>query len=236
MEVPEAIPCLRQHQTPQAEEMRLSVDLSQSTKVCVWKADLTNFKVDAVVNAANVNLQHNGGLAHALCQAGGPQINEECKKLISLSGPLKTGDAVVTNAGNLPCKKVIHAVGPSLPPKPTEAMVSSAEKKLARAVWSILNAVEQHNFRSVAIPALSSGILNFPLKRCCYTIVSTLKKFVDQRSSASSPLTINLVNNDRRTVRAMQQACSDIFHESPSTSSLRASDTEQQVYLCLTAQ
>lgn len=98
-------------------------------EVCVWKADLTTFEVDAVVNAANGQLQHAGGLAQALIKAGGPQIQNECNQHITKYGPLKTGDALATNAGNLNCKKIIHAVGPDLPSKPTPAMVSTAKKK-----------------------------------------------------------------------------------------------------------
>ncbi len=118
---------------------------------------------------------------------------------------------VVTNANNLPCKKIIHAVGPCLAPKPTKSMVSLAKKELRRAVWGICKIVESHSFQSVAIPALSSGIFNFPLRPCSETIVSTLKDFLAQRQSPLTSLTVNLVNSDEPTVRAMERACSKIF-------------------------
>lgn len=102
-------------------------------EVCVWRADLTTFPAGAVVNGANVRLKHFGGVALALSKAGGPDIQNESNKYIAKFGHLKTGEAIFTNAGNLPCKKIIHAVGPRLPPKPTSAMVSAAVKKLRRA-------------------------------------------------------------------------------------------------------
>ena len=92
-----------QYESPQHQHKRLSIKLSQNGEVCVWKADLTTFGVDAVVNAANVELKHSGGLAHALSKAGGPQIQNECNQHISDFGPLKTGETIVTNAGNLNC-------------------------------------------------------------------------------------------------------------------------------------
>ena len=163
-------------------------------------ADFTTFGVDAVVNAANVELKHSGGLAQALNKAWGPQIQNECNQHITEFGPLKTGKTIVTNAGNLNCTKIIHAVGPPLPHKPNNAVVSTAKRKLRQAVQSILKTVETNNFRSIAIPALSSGIFNFPLKVCCGTITRTIKDFYEEGKSQDTPLTINLVNNDQKTV------------------------------------
>ncbi|XP_060889318.1 uncharacterized protein LOC132961603 [Labrus mixtus] len=94
------------------QDKRLSIELSSSFTVMVWKADLTTFVADTIVNAANENLQHYGGLALALCKAGGQDIVEESDLHIQKHGKLKTGEAIVTNAGNLLCKKIIHAVGP----------------------------------------------------------------------------------------------------------------------------
>ena len=164
-----------------------------------------------MVNAANVRLQHSGGLALALCRAGGPQIQHESNHYISQFGLLNTGDAITTNAGTLPCKKIIHAVGPIVSPKPTPAMVSKAEKKLTKSVWSILKVVEQQKFHSVAIPALSSGIFNFPLTRCSETIVRAIQEYYNQQKTSDTPLQINLVNNDQKTVRAMERACFKIL-------------------------
>ena len=84
---------------------------------------------------------------------------------------------------------------------------------------SILKTVETHNFRSIAIPALSSGIFNFPLKACCETITRTIKDFYEKAKSRDTPLTINLVNNDQKTVTAMERACVRILSKGDMTAS-----------------
>ncbi|XP_034552170.1 LOW QUALITY PROTEIN: protein mono-ADP-ribosyltransferase PARP9-like [Notolabrus celidotus] len=197
--------------TTQPLEKRPSFPISDGVEVSVWRADLSSFKPDAIVNAANVNLQHAGGLALTLSKAGGPEIQEQSDTYISQFGTLKTGDTIVTNAGKLPCKKNVHAVGPCLPPNPTQIMVSTAEKHLKLAISNIFRVVENCNFQSVARPALSSGIFNFPVNLCCKVIATAIKEFSGNRKSAATPLSINLVNNDMKTVQAMERACLQIF-------------------------
>uniref|UniRef100_A0A669BI64 Macro domain-containing protein n=1 Tax=Oreochromis niloticus TaxID=8128 RepID=A0A669BI64_ORENI len=151
-------------------EKRFSVKLPAGVEVSVWKADLTDFKVDAVVNAANSFLQHGAGLAQALCEAGGPQIQMESKDYIFKHGSLLTGEAIVTNAGSLPCRKIIHAVGPQLSPNPSYPEVSHAEPFLKTTITSILQKATQYRLDSVAIPAISSGLFSYPLSDCAKTI------------------------------------------------------------------
>lgn len=189
----------------------LSVELSENIKVCVWKADLTTFVVDGIVNAANEDLQHCGGLALALSTAGGPVIRAESDLHICTYGKLRTGEAIVTSAGNLPCKKVIHAVGPRVKQNPSPAVLSKAKKTLKDAVWSILHKVREHHLQSVAIPAISSGIFNFPLPMCADIVVSTVKEFHDQTKSENQHLTVHLVNNDEPSVKEMERACREIL-------------------------
>ena len=120
-------------------EKRFAGVLSVGIKVSVWKDDLTNVAVDAIVNAANEKLHHGGGLAHALSSRGGPQIQQDSKDYIRRHGYLKTGDAIICAAGLLPCKKIIHAVGPYLPANPSRYDVSQAQSLLKKAIWSILD-------------------------------------------------------------------------------------------------
>lgn len=189
----------------------LSVELSQNIKICVWKADLTTFVVDGIVNAANENLQHCGGLALALSTAGGPVILAESDLHICKYGKLQTGEAIVTSAGNLPCKKVIHAVGPHVKQNPSPAVLSKAKNTL----------------QSVAILAISSGIFNFPLPMCANIIVSTVKH-----------LTVHLVNNDKPSVKEMERTCREILVSPTSNASQTVSEKipqyqEEQVRIIL---
>lgn len=186
-------------------EKRFEVVLPSGTLVSVWKADLTEFPADAVVNAANDRLQHTGGLAGALSKAGGPQIQAESNKYISIHGGLSTGDAVVTNPGLLPCKKIIHAVGPQVSFS-SMSNLSKPKLLLKKAILSILARAKENNLKSVAIPAISSGLFGYPLPQCAETIVTTVKESCEYRSE-SYPNEIYLVNNDEPTVKEMERAC-----------------------------
>ncbi|XP_049903950.1 protein mono-ADP-ribosyltransferase PARP9 [Epinephelus moara] len=193
-------------------EKRFSVTLRGGVQVSVWKADLINYRVDAVVNAANEYLQHYGGLALALSKAGGPQIQKDSEEYIKRHGSLKTGDAVVFDAGFLPCKKIIHAVGPQLPPDPSERDVMRYEPLLERAIRSILNGVQGHRLQSVAIPAISSGLFHYPLPKCAETIVTAVKCYCENTYSPHLlPKEIHFVNHDEPTVKEMERACHQIL-------------------------
>ncbi|KAJ8350477.1 hypothetical protein SKAU_G00256070 [Synaphobranchus kaupii] len=194
--------------TAQMKGARCSVRLPNGPEVSVWKDNLTTHRVDAVVNAANKYLHHGGGLAGALCRAGGPQIQKMSDEYIKNHGMVDTGTAVCTESGDLPCKAIIHAVGPCVPVLPTPREVEKASILLKCAVESILRLAEEKSFQSVAIPALSSGLFNFPLDSCAKIIVDTVKCY---RYSPNSPLSeVHLVNNDEITVSAIERAFSEI--------------------------
>ncbi|XP_072253977.1 protein mono-ADP-ribosyltransferase PARP9 isoform X2 [Leuresthes tenuis] len=196
-------------------EKRVSVTLPSGVQVSVWKGDLTSLSVDAVVNAANIRLEHFGGLASALSSAGGPKIQRESNDYVFRHGNLKTGDAVIFDAGSLPCKKIIHAVGPELPHHPSWNEVSLAEPELQKAIESILDRVKEHHLSTVAIPAISSGLFNYPRPDCVNTIVSSVKKYYEYFQHGHRPKEILLVNNDEPTVKEIERAFHGIF--APST-------------------
>ncbi|XP_034742029.1 protein mono-ADP-ribosyltransferase PARP9 isoform X2 [Etheostoma cragini] len=205
----------QQRGPPVTPEKRFTVTIRGGVQVSVWKADLTDFPVDAVVNAANEQLQHNGGLAQALSIAGGGKIQKDSDDHISRYGNLKTGDAIVLEAGSLPCKKIIHAVGPCLSVYHTKSDVSRAERLLVKAIESILDKVKENRLQSVAIPAISSGLFHYPLPDCANTIVTTVKRYYEgSRFSAHLPKEIFLVNNDEPTVKEMERACLQILTNS----------------------
>ncbi|KAM6955772.1 protein mono-ADP-ribosyltransferase PARP9 [Lycodopsis pacificus] len=205
-------------------EKRFAATLRRGVQLSVWRGDLTNAQADAVVNAANEGLQHFGGLAQALCDAGGPQIQRESDDYVAKNGRLKTGDAVVLGAGSLPCKKIIHAVGPWLPSYPFQSDVSRAELLLEKVIRSVLDKVEKNQLQSVAIPAISSGLFNYPLPECATTIVTTVKRYYENAvHSAHVPKEILLMNNDEPTVAEMVRACRQILPNGNSSGAAKTS-------------
>ncbi|XP_028840585.1 protein mono-ADP-ribosyltransferase PARP14-like [Denticeps clupeoides] len=185
------------------------VEMHCGVQIIVSKANICSFEADAVVNASNEDLAHIGGLALALLNAAGPQLQEECNLHIKKKGKLSAGDAVVTKAGNLPNKCVVHAVGPRYHSmdKPT------AVRKLKQAVRESLNLAIDNQCSSVAMPAISSGIFGFPLDLCADTIAKTLRDYFENSFNGGVLTKVYLVNNDDKTVNAMAEAVKSVFKD-----------------------
>ena len=117
--------------------------------------DITNQPdVEAIVNAANAQLQTGGGVAGAIHRVAGPELYEECKAL----APIKPGEAVITKAYNLPNKFVIHCLGP------VYGKDSPEEKLLANCYKNALRLAEKHQIKSIAFPSLSTGAFGYPIE------------------------------------------------------------------------
>lgn len=177
-----------------------SYSLYDGLQVFVCQGDITKQCADALVNAANQDLDHSGGVAAALSQAGGPDIQRESYELVKYMGKIPIGEVLVTTGGNLRCKKLLHAVGP---------VGGKAGDKdrilLEKTVLSILNLSETMAFQSVAIPCISSGVFGVPLTVCCEAIVAAVKDFGSLGGRSLSK--IILIDNREEVVRAMQEAC-----------------------------
>ncbi|XP_036204225.1 protein mono-ADP-ribosyltransferase PARP9 isoform X3 [Myotis myotis] len=183
--------------------------LTPRLELSVWKGDLTRHAVDIVVNAANEELRHGGGLAQALVKAGGQEIQEESDWYISTHGKIQTGGTAVTGPGKLPCKHIIHAVGPRW----VAWERGRCQADLENAMVNILNCVTHGfpNLETVAIPALSSGIFQFPLDLCTRIIVGTIRLYFQGKRPASHLKEIHLVSNEDPTVVAFKTASEDIL-------------------------
>jgi len=135
----------------------------------VVQGDLLQQPVDAIVNAANGALAHGGGVAAIISRAAGPELQKECDALVRGHGIYPTGSAVVSTAGKLPFKGVIHAVGPRYGE-------GNEEKMLEKALVSAFECAKERGWSSVALPAVSSGIFAVPLEVCARAYAAAARK------------------------------------------------------------
>ncbi|XP_073321468.1 protein mono-ADP-ribosyltransferase PARP14-like isoform X2 [Pagrus major] len=177
--------------------------------VSVSKADICRFSVDAVVNAANEELQHIGGLALALLKAAGPELQKVSNDYVSRNRNLRPGEAIVTRAFNLPCKHVVHAVGPRFSDFDQKTSVS----RLKLAVKESLRQAEKVNCSTVALPAISSGVFGFPVDLCADTIAQSVREYCDSPESPRTLTEIHLVDNNHNTVRVLATAVNTEFND-----------------------
>lgn len=138
----------------------------------VIKGDITKIKVDAIVNAANTSLLGGGGVDGAIHRAGGKVILEECQKIRNKQKGCKVGEAVITKAGNLPAKFVIHTVGPVW-----NDGNSNEELLLSSSYLNCLNLALQNNVQSISFPNISTGIYKFPKDKAALIAFETVNRF-----------------------------------------------------------
>ena len=135
--------------------------------VKIVQGDITDIDTDAIVNAANSQLILGGGVAGAIKLKGGPTIQEECNEI----GRTFVGGAVITTGGNLKAKHVIHAVGPRMGE-------GDEDFKLTNAVVNSLKLMDEHGLKTIAFPAISTGIFGYPIDKCAKIMIFTAKKYL----------------------------------------------------------
>jgi len=136
-------------------------------KIILVNDNIVMLDVEAIVNAANKSLILGSGVAGAIKKFGGPSIQEECNRI----SPINVGEAVLTSAGRLKAKYVIHAVGPVFGE-------GEEEKKLAMATLNSLSIASRHKIKNIAFPAISTGIYGFPLKKCSEIMLAAAMEFL----------------------------------------------------------
>lgn len=147
------------------------VRVAETELVCL-KGDITESDVEAIVNAANQYLKMGGGVAGAILRKGGPSIQEECDKI----GYCPVGGAVITGAGKLRAKYVIHAVGPRMGE-------GDEERKLRDAVINSLKLADTYGVKSLALPAISTGAFGYPVEKAAKVIVNAVLDYLTRENS-----------------------------------------------------
>ena len=170
----------------------------QSKTLRLVKDDITERKVDAIVNAANSYLKHSGGVAKAIVTKGGKDIQQESDKI----GYVPVGYTALTTAGLLPSSWVIHAVGPKMGE-------GDEVTKLQNVIKNVLHLATQKQFRSISIPAISSGIFGFPKDKCAKILIGESVEYL-QTNKKSHPEIVEFCIIDDETYGCFEKELNTI--------------------------
>lgn len=165
------------------ERRKLSIQL-EGTQLELLEGDITELATEAIVNAANEQLELGSGVAGAIREKGGPAIQEECNRI----GSTPVGTAVITGAGKLKAKHVIHAVGPKMGE-------GDEDRKLASAIRSSLAVADRHGLKSIALPAISTGVYGFPIDRCARILLTEVYRYL-QGGTKIERVVVSLLDDD----------------------------------------
>jgi O-acetyl-ADP-ribose deacetylase len=153
--------------------MKISKTISNSELVLIM-GDITEQNYDVIVNPANEKLQLGGGVAGAILKKGGEEIQKECNKI----GGTYTGGAVLTGAGQLKAKYIIHAVGPRVGE-------GEEEVKLRNATMNSLLLAEEHGLKTIIFPAISTGIFGYPVTKCAEIMLPVIIEYLKRPTNLS---------------------------------------------------
>jgi len=172
----------------------------KKVKLELIKGDITERDTDVIINTANNMLILGSGLGGAIKAKGGESIAKECSKY----GTIEVGDAVITNAGKLKSKYIIHAAI-------TEFDGLIEEDKLSKALLSSLRLANEHKLKNISIPDMSMGIVRFPPEKCGQIIFTVLKRFLSKENQSLD--LIEIVVWDIETLRTYKEIYTRIFKQ-----------------------
>jgi O-acetyl-ADP-ribose deacetylase (regulator of RNase III) len=171
----------------------------------IGQGDITFEATDAIVNAANSQLSHGGGVAQAIAKEGGDVINKESRKWVQEHGPVSYDSPAYTSGGDLPCSFVIHAVGPVWGE-------GDEDNKLSTAIRSSLTRAEELGVKSIAFPAISTGIFGFPVDRAAKIFMRVFKDYL-LKESTEAVKTIKMILYDDHTLEEFLTAFDEVFDQ-----------------------
>jgi O-acetyl-ADP-ribose deacetylase (regulator of RNase III) len=169
--------------------MRTEITIKGAT-LSLIRGDITAEKVDAIVNAANSSLMGGGGVDGAIHRAGGPAILEECKVIVARQGRLPAGKAVITTGGRLPAKYVIHTVGPVW-----RGGNSNEAATLAGCYTESLKIAAEKKLRSIAFPAISTGVYGYPLEAAADVAIGAVVGYLKNNDTSLESVHLVLFDN-----------------------------------------
>ncbi|KAK9423805.1 hypothetical protein SUNI508_03821 [Seiridium unicorne] len=192
---------------------------AHNDRVGLIRGDITTLAVDAIVNAANKSLLGGGGVDGAIHRAAGPALLAECRTLNGCA----TGSAKITQAYNLPCKKVIHTVGPIF----NDIRPEKSESDLQGCYRTSLQLAVQHGLKTIAFSAISTGIYGYPSRDASVAACETVKKFLDGEDGKKLEKVI-FVTFEEKDVRYYNSTLPRYFPPSTETSSEQVKAVQEQ--------
>jgi len=167
------------------------------SKIEIRQGDLTEMDTDAIVNAANNDLKLGGGVAGAIRRKGGPQIQAECDEI----GAIPIGGAAITSGGKLKARHVIHAASMQLGGR-------TSAQSLKSSTAHALRIADQEGLKSIAFPAVGTGIAGFPLRECAEIMLRELGKHLERSTSLEK---VYFVLFDQDALEVFEQVFSELL-------------------------